>query len=610
MRPLPLLLKAAAALALLLLPAAAVHAQTLRVVVTDERGVTLRLSLPGYQLSAPLPDGRVELSVPGYAVTGLPGRPHLPYAQTLLALPPGAGAQARVVELGEEEVRDSLRLALGAKPVMNQGPEGFGPTPALEPVPPILDGPWPATPVELGEPFTVRRQRLTAVQVRPFRYDEATGRLWVRRSLTVRVDFTGVTPGAALATPATPVTDSHWEPVFRNALANYEQGRLWRAPRRAAIAAPAGGLLGNRPARPAALGGVAAFDENEPEVRIKVDSTGVYALPYAELAAKGFPENVPVREVSLHRHEYVYVDPADPSYDPAAPPYVTIELPIEVEDANANLVFDSTDVIVAFVANWVDRSHVTSMMQRDWGDAEVVFATRIPGGTGLRIPERSGWRNAESPPSLTSYPWTQRWEQSFNYFAYPSPLDTAIVDRFLWTNYFTYYSRPEAYPFEVNHLDPLRPVSFRIRLQGQSNEDKAMFGQITNHSGQTSVVVDSVAASWSDKDALTLSPRVPLPLGALTEGATNSLSLWGKGSLSAPTGPATTPLCKAGLDWFEVTYWRSYRALSGYLAANSGDAVGEYQVHATGFSDSTIRVYDVTDVTNLAAPGPPWRLTL
>ena len=101
MRPLPPLLKAAAALALLLLPAAAARAQSLRVVATDERGITLRLSLPGYRFSVPLPDGRVELSVPGYAVTSLPGRPHLPYAQTLVALPPGAGVLARVVELGE-----------------------------------------------------------------------------------------------------------------------------------------------------------------------------------------------------------------------------------------------------------------------------------------------------------------------------------------------------------------------------------------------------------------------------------------------------------------------------------------------------------------------------
>jgi len=566
MRPLPPLLKAAAALALSLLPAAAAHAQSLRVVATDEHGVTLRLSLPGYRLSAPLPDGRVELIVPGYAVTSLPGRPHLPYAQTLVALPPGAGALPRVVELGEEEVRDSLRLALGAKPVMMDGGEGLGPWPALEPVPPILDGPWPASPVELGEPATVRRQRLVAVQVRPFRYDEVTGRLWVRRSLTVRVDFTGVAPGAATGAI---VTDSHWEPVFRSALANYEQGRRWREPLRTA-AAPA-----------AALRGVAAFDESEPEVRIKVDSTGVYAFPYDDLAAQGYPAGVPVGQVSLHRHEYV---------GPADPPYVTIELPVEVDDVNANGVFDSGDAIVAFVASWVERSGVTSMMQRDWGDAEVIYATWLASG-GLRTRTRPGWRDGVSPALPASYPWTQRWERSFGYYAYPATPDTATVDRFLWTDYFLYYSRPDSFRIEINDLDATRPIAFRTRLLGKDNSAHVVFGRIRNGQGDSYVVADSVLATWNGKAARTVS--VTLPPGALTEGETNSLAFWGKGSTAAPN-PVSNTIVNAGLDWFEATYWRSYRALDGYLAASSGDVAGWYQVSAAGFTSPAIRVYDMT----------------
>lgn len=610
MRPFPVLLKAAVTAVLLLLPAAVAHAQSLRVVSADERGVTLRLSLPGYQLSAPFADGRVELSVSGYAVTSLPGRPDLPYAQTLVALPPGAGALTRIIDLGEEEVRDSLRLTLGEKPVMKEGPEGFGPSPAREPVPPILDGPWPGAPVELGAPLTVRRQRLVAVQVRPFRYDESTGRLWVRRSLTVRVDFTGVAPGTAAGTSSTPVTDSHWEPVFRNALANYEQGRRWRAPLGASGASPASRLFGDRAVAPSALFGAAAFDEDQPEVRIRVDSTGVYAFSYDDLVARGYPNDVPVPvgEVSLHRHEYV--DPSAASYDPTGPPYVTIELPIEVDDVNGNTFFDSGDAIVAFVPNWVERSGVTSMMQRDWGDADVVFATRLAGGTGSRIQTRPGWRDASSPALLASYPWTQRWERSLNYFAYPLPGDTASTDRFLWTTFSAYYDRTQAFRFAVNDLDASRPPLFRTRMQGAATGNHVMFGQLVTDAGGANMVMDSLNASWSNKYSLTTSPRLPLPLGALTEGETNRLVIWGKDSTDPPTGENSTPLCTARLDWFEATYWRAYRALDGYLAANSGDAVGEYQVHATGFSSAAIRVYDVTDAVKVTNPGPPLRLTL
>jgi hypothetical protein len=577
MRPRPLFLKAVTFLALLLVPAAAVRAQALRVVATDERGVTLRLSLPAWRLSDPLPDGRVELVVRDFSVTNLPGRPHLPYAQALVALPPGAAAVARVVAAGEEETRDGLRLVLGSRPVMREGAEGFGPSPALEPVPPILDGAWPAAPVEVGEPVTVRQQRLVAVQVRPFRYDEATGRLWTRRSLTVRVDFQGAASGAGLAVPA---TDRHWEPVFRSALANYEQGRLWREPRPAAAAA--GGFPGDRSALPAALRAVAGFAESETEVRIKVDSTGVYSFPFAALAAQGYPAGVPVGEVSLHRHEYV---------GPQDPPYVTIELPVEVDDANANGVFDPGDAIVAFVADWAERSGVSSVMQRDWGDAEVVYATRISGGAGLRLPTRSGWPGLASPALPASYPWTQRWERSFSYFAYPSPVDTATVDRFLWTSFFLYYSRPDTFRVETNDLDGTRPVSFTTRLLGKDSNTHVVFGQLKNGFGQLNTVVDSLV--WFTKDARTVG--VTLPAGALTEGATNSLALWGKGALGPPD-PVNNGIVNVGLDWFEATYWRSYHALQGYLEASNGEATGDYQVHATGFASPAIRVYDVTDL--------------
>ena len=581
MRSHPLHSAIAAMLTLALaLTASAASAQSLKVVSADAAGVTLRLSLPGYALSAPRADGRVELSVPGFQVTGTAGRPLVPYAQALVALPPGGGATVRVLEAGVEETREGVRLTLGGRHVMHDGGEGFGPVPAIEPVAPVLDGPWPAAVLELSEPVTVRGQRVAAVQVWPFRYDEATGRLWVRRAMLVRVEFTGAATAAGAAAPA---ADRHWEPVFRSALANYEQGRLWRVARAAAgrAAAPLGL---DRAALPAAVRDVAAFDEDQPEVRIRVDTTGVYSFPYDELAARGYPADVPVGEVSLHRHEYV---------GPADPPYVTIELAIEVDDADADGVFDSGDAIVAFVPNWVERSGVTSMAQREWGDAEVVFATRLAGGAGRRVPTRAGWRDAAGLTPLASYPVTRRWERNFKYFGYPPAPDTAQVERFLWTNAAGYYTRPDSFRFETNHLDTTRAAVFRLLLQGTNSNVHNMYAQFRNGAGRVSWVVDSLV--WYDRSLRTAA--VTVPGGAFSEGLTNRLILWGKGS-TGPPDPATVTNSNSGLNWFEATYWRAYRALDGYLDAGSGDATGLYQVHATGFGGSAIRVYDVTDIVN------------
>ncbi len=577
MRNRPLTAVLAAPLALVLLVGSAA-AQSLQVVATDADGLTLRLSLPAYTLSGPGADGRVELGVPGFQVTSLPGRAHLPYAQTLVALPPGAGATARLLETGAEELREGVRLRLGGRHVMRDGGDELGLVPALEPVEPVLDGPWPAAAVELGEPVTVRGQRMVAVQVRPFRYDEATGRLWLRRAMLVRVDFTGARAAAAAVAPA---ADSHWEPVFRNALANYEQGRRWRAPRGAAAA---GRLRLDRAALPEAVRATAAFDEDEPEVRIRVDTTGVYAFPYEELAARGYPAGVPVGEVSLHRHEFVGQED---------PPYVTIELAIEVDDADHDGLFGAGDAVIAFVPNWVERSGVTSMAQREWGDAEVVFATRLAGGAGRRVATRPGWRDATGLVPLASYPVTRRWERNFRYFGFPPAPDTTYIERFLWTSFSTYYARPDSFRFEANHLDTARSVVFRLLLQGTNSNAHVMFAQVRNGVGRVSTVVDSLV--WYDRTLRT--PAVTLPGGAFSEGLTNRLALWGKGSTSAPD-PATTPAANVGLNWYEATYWRAFRALDGYLDAGSGDATGLFQVRAGGFASPAIRVYDVTDIVN------------
>src|SRR5207249_9198875 len=65
--------------------------------------------------------------------------------------------------------------------------------------------------------------------------------------------------------------------------------------------------------------------------------------------------------------------------------------------------------------------------------------------------------------------------------------------------------------------------------------------------------------------------------------------------------PVTNEVANMGLNWFEATYWRSYRALGGpaaidrYLACNSGNALGEYEIAADGFTTDSVRAYDVSD---------------
>ena len=590
--PLRTPLRAAALLVVLplALPAFA-RAEAVRLKAADDRGVTLELAIAGYRVGPAGPDGRALLDAPGLTAHALPGRPVLPSATTLVALPPGARAVIAAIRSDPEETRLGVRLALGNRRGFAvdsiQPGDGLGPVPVAEPAEPILDGPWPPSPVELGVPFTLRGQRMVAVTLAPFRYDEASARLTATRRLEVRIAFAG---GLAGTSGAPAADDPHWDPVFKQSLVNFEQGRRWRKGPTGIIpggrARPAGARPGG--ARPA---GRVAFDESEPEVRVQLDSTGVYVLTYDQLAAKGYPPQVPVGQVSVHRHEYV--GDVDPSYD-------TVELPIEVDEASpANGTFDAGDRILLFAQSWAERSGA-SLPQRVWGDGDVVFVTRLLTG-GARIGPRLGWQGLTGQTPLASYPWSQHWEKNFYFLGFPGAAPAeSLYDEFHWTTLVAYYSRPETLLFEGNDVDPTRTIGFTIAWQGRrSSVPYLTWGQVRNGDYVYNTVADSVG--WLGKGNLVVSAT--LPGDAISEGLNNSVVTWAR-LAGAPPSPTTNAFAPISVNWFEATYWRGFRAIKDRLPCNSGDQAGPFEVLATGFGDSSaLRAYDVTD------PGDPRRLT-
>src|SRR5262245_40612856 len=149
----------------LLLPVAAVcpvRAESVRLLGADDRGVTLELRLADYLVGPASEDGRSRLTASGLTAQSLPGRPVLPTATALVALPPGARPVLGLVDGDAEEARTSVRLWIGERPGFREDPQGLGVVPSAEPAEPIRDGPWPTWPVELGTPFTLRGQRMVA----------------------------------------------------------------------------------------------------------------------------------------------------------------------------------------------------------------------------------------------------------------------------------------------------------------------------------------------------------------------------------------------------------------------------------------------------------------
>lgn len=558
------------------LAAVPAHAQALRLVSSDDAGVTFRVDVPAWRLVQDSLSHRSHLVAPGLETRSFPGRPHLPTASTLIALPPGARVSATVIATGDQESAERVALVLGQRPGWEQDPGDPRMRPTLEDVPPVLDGPWPVAPVEVGTPFVVRHQRMVAVSVSPFRYDEATGRLTVTRSLTVRVTFSGA---GRTALGAAPATEGAADPTLEGALLNPEQGRRYRL-----AASPAREVRLERTLGATAAAGAAAFgfDEDHAEVRVKVDSTAVHWYTFEDLAAAGYPAGVPIAEVSVHRHEYT---------EGTTPPYATVEIPCEVIDWNTNGTFDEGDVVYVYVQSWVQRAR-PSLWQRMWGDADHAYVTRVSSRPAARLATRDGWRNATGLTPLLSYPQRLRYEHDTGDYGeyYAAPPDTS-TDPYLWVLRLTYYARPDTFAFDANHLDPTRPVTISSQLVGRTSKGRLTWVTARNGAGARTVVVDS--AGWAGRANTTLTGTIPGT--ALSEGR-NHLAFYGRDA-DQPADPVLNSSTAAALNGFDVTLWRSYRAVRGYLDCNSGDASGVYQIEASGFTSNGIEVWDVTDST-------------
>lgn len=570
----------------LLASAAMPVAAGVRVLESDARGVTLRLTVGAWTLSAPDAEGRVKVRGLGDAHTmAIPGRAMLPAWSATLALPPDARPTARVLASSGEQARGDVRLVIAGRPAFTNDPASrLGPQPIVEPVAAIADGPWPEASVDMGAPFGFRGRRIVALELRPFRYDESAGRVWSPLELTVRVDFHR--PAGAVAMPATTgAPDRHVDAALATSVMNWEQARGWRVP--PSRTASSGSLF---PRKAAGTGVLPPLEDDQPEVRVKLDETTLYRLTFDQLAANGYPAGVPVGEVSVHRHEFL---------EGASPPYGTIELPCEIQDANGNNVFDGGDGIWLWTRNWAERTNATNI-RRFWGDGEVVFVTRKPGG-GLRVAQRPGWNNVGGLTPLASYPFKKHYEGNWaTIMGFVSSAADTNIGVWHWTPYALYFQRPDTIRVETNDIDNTKNIDVTIRWVGRAFDTHFIWAAFRNGSNQVTTFVDSLW--WSGKTPFVR--NATLPGTALSEGNTNFLRQWGKNQF-APPHPSNNAISFAGLDWFDVTYWRGYRAVKDLVRFSTADAApGDVQMQVGGFTSDSIRVYDVTN------PNLPVRLTL
>lgn len=231
----------------------------LRLLRADAGRLVLEWAAPPVQVTA-LGNGTVAVTAGDWPPTDRPGLPRLPFASTLIAVPPGTTPSLRLLWAEATTVPLPGPLPLAPQPEGALWDETGHPIgPAFAPADPL---PAPSAPVVLEDLGVLRGVRLARVVFYPALPEG--DRLRVYRRVRAEVEF--VPRPTSSGFTATPGGDRGWvEEIVRRAVLN---------PRDALPAPPS-----LRPASSSG-GGIAAF--------LEVDQPGLYRVGYDDLAGMGF----------------------------------------------------------------------------------------------------------------------------------------------------------------------------------------------------------------------------------------------------------------------------------------------------------------------------------
>jgi uncharacterized repeat protein (TIGR01451 family) len=208
------------------------------------------------------------------------------------------------------------------------------------------------------------------------------------------------------------------------------------------------------------------------------------------------------------------------------------------------------------------------------------------GTPGLRVAQRDGTPGTGSTP--TAFSDSRYYEKDALYWqSVPGGVDQ---DHWFWEKLAANTSTPASteYDFELRHTTPSGPDGeLRLMLHGATSGD-----HLTQLTLNGVALLSPVEQSWSGQEAKLYT--VPVSQTLFVEGM-NHLKV-------ESTLPAGEQVSQVYVNWFEVTYQDTFVAEADYLRFSTPSA-GSWTYVLTGFSTSSIGLFDVTD------PNAPVRIT-
>ncbi|MGQ9810839.1 MAG: C25 family cysteine peptidase [bacterium] len=532
-----------------------------KILEESQQVLRFKLTLGSIELRSLEIDGKEYTSVSADRLTwiGQPGEPDLPVYMSFLAIPEGGDARVVSFSTAGEEIYEGIRVVpvpkvvrVGDDPFYMDSYEYFEDPEIYE-----STSSFPQSIVWLKDPGILRNQRVIKIFVAPFIYEPGSSVLRVIKEITVEVEI-----GGRVGMPrGEDRGEDRWEPLYRNVLLNYEQGKRWRREPRKSIELEQ--ILG-------------APSVTNPRLKILIDRTGLDRLDYDVAHSAGFPSGLPIDQIFLYQ---------DTFREGAIDTLVTEEIACEIVDADGNGIFSSGDYIIFFARSFYDQFGY--MEAEDMYFDKNVYWLSWSEGEHKRIGEKQGWRQGEAsrPTGFTDFIHVEK----DSFFVATPPYGS--FDLFTWLRLrgslrfdlpgliTTQAAELSAkFIYQLYSYGSVGTVRVNLFIKDCDNIDFTQIHTFTIPGGTPSIRTESAQ----------------IPPESLCE-VNNAFRFE---TLDAATGSPFTKSPGVMLDWLEIRYMRDYKAVENRLRFSSGDATGEIEIEINGFSSDDISIYDVTDPAN------------
>lgn len=536
--------------------------QSATVVSESERALTISLTPEGWRQSTVIEDGVVwtQIDFDGAVFDEAQGKPRIPYHMVILGIPIDARVEARVLE-AEAGPQPEIKIAPYAAVERVDG----WPERQLRLDSEIYENPgaFPQNLIKLQEPTFFRDQRIVRVMVAAAQFLPQQNRLMKFNRLRLEVSFVGGAARAQAESQQTRVSVSE-ENLYRKLLLNYEQARNWRKAR-----------------EPKPLAKTSAGVQNTTLYRFSIQEEGIYKIDGALLQ-----ESIPALDLSTIDPDRIRLfnnGGRELPRDIDAPrPDGLVENAIRVVDGGDGS-FDRDDAIIFYargVNGWeFDQQNLTYEHYINHYTFSNTYWLELDGNqSGKRMASINSGASGDLVETYQGLIFVEEERENklnsgLNWFGQ----GFAVSD----------VDRSRTWLLQMPNAIPQGEAQLRLRFaainRGTHRFDVSLNGV---NVGTSQFVGDSFGGQYL---------RIQI---SDDEFAVSDVLRTGENQLSLSYSHSAS-FGQAALDWFELLYPARLQAIDNELVFNVLPASGTQSYRVSGFSQSGIEVYDVTEYSNV-----------